>query len=259
RGRKKSVFLLQPHPAGAFLLFAGPGRHSPAISAGAFDMALHRVAETTPKLSAFPVSMRVDRRRILVIGEGAEAIAKARLACQTAAEVVVVAAHPREELRRLVLDEGAQLVRADYDAGLIEGAALVFAATGDRAADRRIALDARAAGIPVNAVDQPAFCDFYVPAIVNRAPVTVAISTEGAGPVLAQQLRARIERLLPPWLGRLARLGELYRPLVERRSGSSGWRRAFWRAFFGGAAADRIAAGDVAGAAEAADLLLEDG
>ena len=99
-----------------------------------------------------------------------------------------------------------------------------------RRLDRRISEDARAAGIPVNAVDRPELCDFFTPALVNRAPLAVAIGTEGAGPVLAQIVRAKIDRLLSPSLGPLAVLanslprgrraaaaeGERAPPLLER-------------------------------------------
>ncbi len=62
--------------------------------------------------------------------------------------------------------------------------------------------------VPANAVDQPDYCDFFTPALVNRAPVAVAIGTEGAGPVLAQMIRAQVDQLLSPSLGRLARLAD---------------------------------------------------
>ncbi|MGG2477720.1 precorrin-2 dehydrogenase/sirohydrochlorin ferrochelatase family protein, partial [Rhizobium sp. BR5] len=76
----------------------------------------------------------------------------------------------------------------------------------DEALDREIVSVARAKKIPANAVDQPAFCDFFTPALVTRAPLAIAIGTEGAGPVLAQMIRARIDQMLSPSLGKLARL-----------------------------------------------------
>src|SRR6185312_1537261 len=106
-------------------------------------------------------------------------------------------------------------VRRSYAVELIEDAALVFAATDDLDADRRIVADARALRIPVNAVDRPELCDFFTPALVNRAPVAVAIGTEGAGPVLAQMIRSRVDRMLSPQLGILASLAASYRDAVE--------------------------------------------
>src|SRR5690606_29497950 len=97
---------------------------------------------------------------------------------------------PEADFERFISDKGLVLVRRPFSAAEIAGATLVFAATGDAAADRAIAATARSLGIPVNAVDQPDECDFFTPALVNRAPVAVAIGTEGAGPVLAQMIRA---------------------------------------------------------------------
>ena len=84
---------------------------------------------------------------------------------------------------------------------------MVFAASGDGGArPPRLADDARRLGLPVNAVDRPELCDFFTPAMVNRAPVCIAIGTEGAAPVLSQLIRARIDRMLSPSLGALASL-----------------------------------------------------
>ena len=107
------------------------------------------------------------------------------------------------ELAGWIAESGATHVEAEYHPGFLADAVMVFAATGDEALDRRVSDDARELGIPVNAVDRPELCDFYTPAIVNRAPVCVAIGTEGAAPVLAQSIRAKIDQLLSPSLGAL--------------------------------------------------------
>ena len=121
-------------------------------------------------------------------------------------------------------------MRAAFSSDQVKGAALVFAATGDAEADRAIVDAARVERIPANAVDQPDYCDFYTPALVNRAPVAVAIGTEGAGPVLAQMIRAQIDQMLSPSLGKLAELATRYRKpverLVPRRATPRGTRRS---------------------------------
>ena len=121
--------------------------------------------------------------------------------------------------------------------------------------DRRISEDARAAGIPVNAVDRPELCDFFTPAIVNRAPLAVAIGTEGAGPVLAQMVRARIDRLLSPSLGSLALLANSFRGAAERLLPKGTARRSFWNEFFTGAPSRAMEAGDAASAHRAASRI----
>ncbi|MCC0042880.1 MAG: uroporphyrinogen-III C-methyltransferase [Brucellaceae bacterium] len=200
--------------------------------------------------------MRVAGRAVIIVGGGEEAFAKARLLAQSSAELVVVAEHVEPAFADWLAKNEITLLSQPFDAVVLQGAALVFAATGEEAADRRVVEAARAAGIPVNAVDRPELCDFFTPALVNRAPLAVAIGTEGAGPVLAQKVRARIERLLPPSLGALAALAVGYRSLVEQLVEKGQPRRRFWNAFFAGEAARNVEQGDVASARRAADQLL---
>jgi uroporphyrin-III C-methyltransferase/precorrin-2 dehydrogenase/sirohydrochlorin ferrochelatase len=214
------------------------------------------MTESTAKLNAFPVFMRVENRRVVIVGGGDEALAKARLIAQSSAVLRIVAAEPEEALSVWSDANGIELVRAAYTPGHLAGAALVFAATGDEDFDRRVVADARARGIPANAVDRPELCDFYTPALVNRAPVAVAIGTEGAGPVLAQMIRARIDRMLAPSLGKLGALAAAYREAAERVVPKGLARRRFWKAFFTGETAHAVAAGDAVRARRAAEALL---
>jgi uroporphyrin-III C-methyltransferase/precorrin-2 dehydrogenase/sirohydrochlorin ferrochelatase len=207
---------------------------------------------TQPKLNAFPIFTKLDGRRVVIIGDGDEALAKARLMSQSSALVQVVSAAPESELAAWLAGSDAELVPAAYEPSLISAAALVFAATGDEATDRRIVADARALKIACNAVDRPELCDFFTPALVNRAPVAVAIGTEGAGPVLAQQIREKVDALLPPSLGTLAVLANSLRTAVERLVPRGAARRAYWRDFFGGAPARAMAQGDADAALHAA-------
>src|SRR5690606_33264697 len=145
------------------------------------------------KLNAFPVFMRVKARRVVIVGGGEEALAKARLMAQSSAELIVISAAPEPALIEWAAANQAQLVQEPYRKAFLEGAALVFAATGEEEADCAVVADARSLAVPVNAVDRPELCDFFPPALVNRAPVAVAVGTEGAGPVLAQIIRAQID------------------------------------------------------------------
>ena len=158
------------------------------------------------RLNAFPIFMKVEGRPVVVVGNGDEALAKARLMTQSSAVLTIVAETPEPELSNWAAANGVSLLREAYRPDHLAGATLAFAATGEEALDAQIVADAHAAGICVNAVDRPDLCDFFTPALVNRAPVAIAIGTEGAGPVLAQMIRARIDRMLSPSLGRLATL-----------------------------------------------------
>lgn len=192
------------------------------------------------KLSVFPAFVRVKNRHVLVAGSGAEALAKIRLVAETSARIIAVAPDPEPQLYTHLKDmmqQGHALtwIDAPFDNAMLENAALVFAATGSLAQDGAVADAARQAHIPVNVVDHPDLCDFFTPALVNRAPVAVAIGTEGTGPVLAQLLRARIDALLAPRLGELARFAGRFREKVERYVAKGKMRRRFWHLFFSGA------------------------
>ncbi|MDK4735847.1 siroheme synthase CysG [Rhizobium sp. CNPSo 3490] len=210
----------------------------------------------TEQLSVFPAFFRVEGQKTAVFGNGDEAFAKVRLLLNTRARIVAYTDRPQADYHALLIANRIETVRAGFSAGQVEGAALVFAATGDEAQDRCIVDAARAAKIPANAVDQPDYCDFFTPALVNRAPVAVAIGTEGAGPVLAQMIRAQIDQLLSPSLGRLAALATSYRKSVEQIVPRGVSRRVFWRRFFSGPVADAVTNGNLPQARHAADRLL---
>lgn len=208
------------------------------------------------RLSVFPAFFRVSGRSVFVFGNGDEAYAKARLLRNTDAKIVACASAPEQDYAGWLAVQGVETVQADFSPDQVKGAVMVFAATGDAALDRAIVAAARAEKIPANAVDQPDFCDFYTPALVNRAPVAVAIGTEGAGPVLAQLIRARIDQMLSPSLGRLARLAADYRDAAERLVPRGVSRRIFWSRFFSGDVAEAVDVNDIAAARRSATALL---
>ncbi|OCW58179.1 siroheme synthase CysG [Hoeflea olei] len=214
------------------------------------------MATEPARLTTFPAFLRVDARKVAIFGNGAEAAAKARLVANTSAEVAVYADAPGAELADSLSRLGLAPVLAAYAPAQMEGAVMVFAATGDAALDRRIVADARARKIPANAVDQPDYCDFLTPALVNRAPVAIAIGTEGAGPVLAQIIRARIDQMLSPSLGTLARLAQDYRTAVDRLLPRGVARRVFWRRFFEADVATHVDNGELSLARRAATRML---
>jgi uroporphyrin-III C-methyltransferase/precorrin-2 dehydrogenase/sirohydrochlorin ferrochelatase len=208
------------------------------------------------QLSVFPAFFRVRGKVVAVFGNGDEAFAKARLLRNTQAVITAYADDPEADYALWLQREAILPIRAGFSPEQVEGAALVFAATGDSEQDQAIVAAARAQKIPANAVDQPDFCDFLTPALVNRAPVAVAIGTEGAGPVLAQMIRARIDQMLPPSLGKLARLAVEYRDAAERLVPRGVSRRIFWRRFFSGDVADAVAADDLGTARRSASTLV---
>jgi uroporphyrin-III C-methyltransferase/precorrin-2 dehydrogenase/sirohydrochlorin ferrochelatase len=208
------------------------------------------------RLSVFPAFHKVTGRPVLVVGDGAEAAAKVRLLGETEAQIRLVAADPSAELAELTAESGLDCRARPFEPADLDGVVLVFAASGERDRDAEVVAAARARNIPANAVDIPELCDFYTPAIVNRAPVAVAIGSSGAGPVLAQKLRARIEAMLPEHLGALAKLGDSFRAAADRVLPKGQPRRRFWSAFFEGPVADAALAGRNAEARRLASRLL---
>lgn len=209
------------------------------------------------KLGVFPAFFRVAGEDVAVFGSGDEAFAKVRLLSNTKARITAYAEDPEADYRAFLTEHEITVVAAPFGPAQMDGARLVFAATGDGAQDRAIVTAARQRRIPANAVDQPDYCDFFTPALINRAPVAVAIGTEGVGPVLAQMIRADIDRLLPRSLGRLGRLAESYRGAVEKLVPRGVARRLYWRSFFKGRVADAVEAGDLSQARREATRLLK--
>ena len=213
------------------------------------------MSRAAAKINAFPVFLRVEKRVVAIVGGGEEAFAKARLIVQSSALIRIVAEAMEPGFADWCLQNGIVPRLAPYNGSLLEGASLVFAASGEEALDRRVSQDARRSKILVNAVDRPELCDFFTPALVNRAPLVIAIGTEGAGPVLAQMVRARIDAMLSPSLGALAALAQRFREAAEGLP-KGAVRRAFWRGFFTGAPARALENGQAKEAEHAARALL---
>jgi uroporphyrin-III C-methyltransferase / precorrin-2 dehydrogenase / sirohydrochlorin ferrochelatase len=207
----------------------------------------------------FPLFVDLENAEVLVVGGGEQAAQKVRLLLKTGARLKVVAETVTDELRDLGERGALAIIPRPFEARDVEGVRLVHAATGDRALDARVAGAAKARNVPVNVVDAPELSTFIMPAIVDRAPVTVAIGTEGAAPVLAREIKSRIESLLPANLGVLARRAQGLRKLVAGAVPDARARRRLWerlllgpfrRAVLSGAEveADRILGAELRGA-----------
>jgi uroporphyrin-III C-methyltransferase / precorrin-2 dehydrogenase / sirohydrochlorin ferrochelatase len=195
----------------------------------------HRVAA----LATLPLFWSLTHKRVVVAGGSDAAAWKAELIAASGAEVHLYA--PRAELSDSFLDlvargaahECGRFIHHDetWHDGIFADAALAIAdCEGDGEAEAFFNA-ARVAGVPVNVIDRPAFCQFQFGSIVNRSPVVVAISTDGAAPILAQAIRRRIETLLPPVLKRWATMAQTIRERVNARLQPGAARRIFWERF----------------------------
>ncbi|MBS7696570.1 MULTISPECIES: siroheme synthase CysG [unclassified Chelatococcus] len=209
-----------------------------------------------PRLRFFPVSYDVAGKAVVVAGGGEPALAKLRLLVRSEARLMLVSRYIDGELAAFVNAHRIPHLARDLTLADLTGAALLFVATEDEAQDAALAAVGRQAGVPVNVVDRPHLSNFAVPAIVDRAPVAVAISTDGYAPVLAQRVRAAIEMILPPEFGRLGELAASLRGAVMASLGTARHRRRFWARLFEGRSADLALSGDLAGARRAALSVL---
>jgi precorrin-2 dehydrogenase/sirohydrochlorin ferrochelatase len=167
-------------------------------------------------MSLFPIFLKLAARPCIVIGAGNLAESKIESLHAANARVTVVAPHARTRIAEMA-DSGEVIWhQREYAPGDLAGQFLAVAATNVPAVNRAVFAEAEAAGILVNAVDDPPFCDFYFPSVVRRGDLQIAISTAGASPALAQRLRKEINALLPLDTGDwLAELGNLRREVLQ--------------------------------------------
>lgn len=194
-------------------------------------------------MQVFLASLPLQGRRVVVVGGGEMGLAKVRLIARTPAELIWFAPDsiPAEAER----PNGATPLPRWPEADELDGARLVFLAVFDAPQTAALAAEARARGALVNVVDRPELCDFHTPALVDRGDVVVGVATGGAAPILARDLRARIEAALPEGLETLAALAGEIRETVKSTIGDPLQRRRYWERAFRGRAADLAAAGEV--------------
>lgn len=178
-----------------------------------------------------PVYLDTADKKIVVSGAGACALAKLRLLVRTQAKIIVSGGDPLREVEAFAKAGRISLLTQPLQPSDIEGALLIYAANDDPESDAKVASMARTVGVPVLIVDNLDESDFITPAIVDRDPVTVAIGTEGAAPVLARKIKADLEEMLPQQLGTLARLGKAFRPFVTKLPFGRA-RREFWSRYY---------------------------
>jgi uroporphyrin-III C-methyltransferase / precorrin-2 dehydrogenase / sirohydrochlorin ferrochelatase len=196
-----------------------------ALLPGAVQLIFRHLFTGTPMglLNTFPLSFKVKGKRIIIVGGGDEALNKVRLVAKTTAQLEIYSLHFDADFSGFDVQVHQRALRPED----VAGAALVFVA--EESAEAELAKrEARRLGIPLNVVDVPAECDFYTPSIVDRAPLTVAISTEGDAPVLARLVRAQIEALLAPSLGKIASLAGGLRSKVESLIHDGAARRRYY-------------------------------
>ncbi|MGJ8559616.1 MAG: siroheme synthase CysG [Litorimonas sp.] len=181
-----------------------------------------------------PIHIDLRDKTVIIVGGGPAAEAKLRTLIKTEARLVVLSDTPSDEILRWADAERVKIVNE----AAFETATLIYAATESPDENLIIAERARALGLPVNAADQPAGCDFITPALVDRSPVAVSIGTEGTSPGLARALKSDLESRLPSDLGETARTIKELRDQLKLEEPDIAKRQALWAQVLGSGLGD---------------------
>ncbi len=199
----------------------------------------------------FPVYLKLHDARVLVVGGEEQAAQKIRLLMKTEVQIDVISENFISELQELAQEKLIQLHQRKFSEDDVIGYQLVYAATEDEELGLNISKVAQSNNIPVNVVDRPDLCTFITPAIVDRDPVTVAIGTEGAAPILAREIKAKLEAWLPDNYGTLASFAQKLRGFISQKVTNGRQRRQVWQRLLSGAFRKFVLANDYASARKA--------
>jgi precorrin-2 dehydrogenase/sirohydrochlorin ferrochelatase len=167
-------------------------------------------------MAKYPIFLELRGRRVVLIGGGAVALRKAQSLLEAGARLVVVAEQINEMLVLKTKNRDAELIQSKYSKDYLSGACLVIAATNDHELNKQIYKHCQKLGILCNIVDEPELCDFFVPAVVRRGDLQIAVGTEGLCPAYAGHLRGKLEKLFTEEHGKfLAELENLRNRIIE--------------------------------------------
>lgn len=190
-----------------------------------------------------PIFIDLKQQDCLVVGGGDIAARKAALLLKAQAKVTIVAPTLSANSKAMIDDQQADWLNTVFSADLLDKQRLVIAATDDETVNEQVYAAAKQKNILVNVADRPALCDFNLASILDRSPIIVAVSSGGESPVLARNLRARLETLIPPAYSRLGQLAGRYREAVKQKFAKVSQRRRFWESILEGPVADHVLAG----------------
>ncbi len=197
-----------------------------------------------------PLFFDLKNKPCLIVGGGDIATRKARLLAKAQAKIDVVAPNIDSELSKIAEDSGGQCLFREYHEKDLDEAIFVVSATDIENVNQQVARDCNARKIPVNVVDNPKLCSVITPAIVDRDPLLIGITSGGESPVLARKIRSQMESLLPNAYGKLGKLASKYRDAVKNTFSDGELRRRFWEANLSGSVAEKVFAGNDADAEE---------
>lgn len=201
-----------------------------------------------------PLMVNMSDRRFLIVGGGNIATRRARIISQSGALIDVVAKNATEEIKNISIQKGGVYIERSWTAeDITEDYAFVIAATDDHHLNQEIREACLALNIPVNVITDASSSDFTFPSTIYRSPMTIAVSSGSASPLLARLLAERINALIPDSYGRLAGMVGKYRHVVRETFANPDDRKHFWGKVLRGTVAEHVFSGNL----EDAEALLE--
>lgn len=198
----------------------------------------------------FPLFFDIKGQHCLLIGGGEIAERKARLLVRAGAILDVCAPWISDQVIGLSQQSGGECLNQDYSEKLLTKRTyrLVFCATDDDSVNKSVSEQCQTKNIPVNVVDSPALCSVITPAIVDRSPLLIAVSSGGEAPVLARKVKAFLDTAIPGAYGNLAKLASRFRSSVKQAFPDIESRRRFWESALNGSVSEKALAGNLDGA-----------
>jgi uroporphyrin-III C-methyltransferase/precorrin-2 dehydrogenase/sirohydrochlorin ferrochelatase len=196
----------------------------------------------------FPIFLDAEHISAMVIGGGDVAARKIELLLKTTTNIVVMSESVSPTVQRLINSHKLQWLESNYQCGHLANINLVIAATDNNDVNKAVAEEAKPLNILVNVVDQPELCTYITPAIIDRSPIIIAMSSSGSAPILLRMLREQIEKTLPNGYGKLADFCFKFRDHVKESVKGLRNRRTFWENTLRGSIGENILQGDIQGA-----------
>ncbi|MFV5389485.1 siroheme synthase CysG [Acinetobacter baumannii] len=180
-------------------------------------------------MDIFPISLKLQQQRCLIVGGGHIALRKATLLAKAGAIIDVVAPAIEDQLLQLIKTTGGEpFIEAFAEKFLSTPYRLVIAATNDAEVNKTVFEQCEARNLLVNSVDDIPHCRFMVPAIIDRSPLIVSVASNGTSPVLSRQIRTQLETSIPHGMGKLAGFSGKWRNQVKEKISNPDERRIFW-------------------------------
>lgn len=215
-------------------------------------------------MNVLPIALKIHNQPCLIVGGGGVALRKARLLVRAGAKLSVLSPEIQPDLLALVQQSGGEYIKHAYPLKPqqshcdLNSYKIVIAATNDKAVNAQVFYDCEALNVLVNSVDDPPHCRFIVPAIIDRSPLLVSVTTNGNAPVIARQLRTQLEASIPARMGELVQFSGDWRAKSKEAISNPDERRIFWENVYASTVGQQVLAGNRVAADAAMPKLLAD-